>query len=67
MRNISNVVKKSKNIICKDRSTWIPLYYSFANDAVYTSEGDGRMLVTKLINPNEAADIIEAVERWKRM
>lgn len=67
MKNVSTIVKKSQNIICKDRSTWIPLYYSFANDAVYSTAGEGRMLVTQLINPCDASGIKKAVERWKSL
>lgn len=67
MKNVSNIVKKSQSILCEDRSTWIPLYYSFEKDSVYTTAADGRTLVTTLINPNTSKSIIEAVERWKRL
>lgn len=67
MKNINNVVKKSQSIVCGNRSTWLPLYYSFEKDSVYTSAADGRFLVTTLINTNTSKDIIEAVERWKRL
>ena len=67
MKNVSNVVKKSQSILCEDHSTWIPLYYSFEKDSVYTTSANDRFLVTTLINPNTSKDIIEAVERWKRL
>lgn len=67
MKNVNNVVKKSQNIINKDRSTWLPLYYSFEKDSVYTTAADGRFLVTNLINPNGFEDIIKVVEHWKRI
>ena len=67
MKNLASVAKKTQNVICEDWSTWLPLYYSFENDAVYTTEGEGRYLVTKLINPCSSAAVKAAVERWKRM
>ena len=67
MKNVNNVVKKTQNIINKNRSTWLPLYYSYKKDSVYTPPADGRFFVTTLINPNEADDIIEVVDRWKNM
>lgn len=67
MKNLSIVVKKSQTILCEDWSTWLPLYYSVDKDAVYTTASDDRVLVTKLINPCSADNIIEAVERWKRL
>lgn len=67
MKNVSNVVKKSQSILCDDRPTWLPLYYSFKTDSVYTTSANDRFLITTLINPNTSKDIIEAVERWKRL
>jgi len=67
MKNTYKVAVLSKNINNGDRSTWLPLYYSFKENAVYTSDGKGRMFVTNLINPNTETDIEEAVERWKRL
>lgn len=67
MKGIDAIVKKSQSIICEDRSTWIDLYYNFESDTVYTKAGKDRFKVTSLINPNTPDDIIEAVERWKRM
>lgn len=67
MKNLASVAKKTQNVICEYWSTWLPLYYSFERDAVYTSEGDGRYFVTKLPNPCSAADIKAVVERWKKL
>ena len=67
MKNVASVVKKTQSILCEDRTTWLPLYYSLAGDAVYTEDGKGRYLVAWLINPNTSADIKKAVERWRRL
>ena len=64
MRNIKKVADKSK-VVCPNMI--LPLYYSIKNDAVYFQPGNDRFFVTNLINPNEPKDIIEAVERWKRL
>ena len=67
IKGINKVIQESKNIIQKDRSTWIELYYSFSENAVNTSGGKGFYKVTDLILPNNENDIIEVVERFKRL
>lgn len=45
-----------------------PLYYSPSEDAVYTTDGDGRYLVTYLIRHNTPKEIEDTVEYlFKRM
>ena len=67
MRNLKQVSEKSKSIKCRDRTTWLPLFYSIKDDAVYTEPGEGRIMVTRLINPNTEKDIQETIENWKRL
>ena len=64
MRNTQVVANKTKDTRSDDRTTWIPLFYSFAQDAVYTVPGNDRFQVTTLINPNTAQDIENAVNRF---
>lgn len=67
MKGVSNIAKKSQNILCEDWSTWIPVYYSYKTNTVYTTEGPDRYFVTKIINPTTAEGIKKAVERWMMM
>ena len=67
MKNIEKVSEMSKNIVTRDRSTWLPLFYSFGENAVYTIPGNDRFHVTDLINPNTPEDIENAVERFKNL
>ena len=67
MKGIKEVVKKSQSINQADHSTWIKLYYDFSSNTVSMKETKGNCFVTNLINPNTEADIIEAIERWKRL
>lgn len=46
------------------KNMWLPLYYSGDKDAVYTTPGNGRELVTHLLNPCKPKEIKEIVERW---
>ena len=64
MKNTQVVANKTQNTRSGDRATWIPLFYSFAKDAVYTVPGNDRFHVTMLINPNTAQDIENAVTRF---
>lgn len=64
MKNTQTVANKTKNIKSTDRSTWIPLFYSFATDTVYTVPGNDRFHVTDLINPNTKEDIEQTVARF---
>lgn len=67
MKNLKKVSKATQKATARDRWTWVPLYYSIKNDAVYTTEGDDRLKVTELINPNTEQEIRETVEAWKRL
>lgn len=67
MKGLKTIVKKSENIKSNDRSTWIKIYYDFESNTVSTKKTENNCFVTHLINPNTEADIIEAVERWKRL
>jgi hypothetical protein len=64
MRNLKKLVALSQEATPQHR---IPLYYSFDTNGVYTKPAPDRFYVTALINPNEEADIIEVIERWKRL
>ena len=68
MKNLKKVSEQSKNIVTRDRSTWLPLFYSYEEDAVYTTPSVGlfntRFHVTNLINPNTPKDIEDAVNRF---
>ena len=67
MKGLSNVAKRSAKIRQEDWSTWLPIYFSFKTDTVYTTEGEDRFFVTKLIRPNTPEEIKAAVERFKRL
>ena len=64
MRNLKRLVKLSQAATPTNR---IPLYYSFDTNGVYTTPANDRFYITALINPNEESDIIEVIERWKRL
>ena len=64
MKGLKQVSDKTQNINSRDRSTWLPLFYSFATDTVYTVPGNDRFHVTDLINPNTKEDIEQAVRRF---
>jgi hypothetical protein len=67
MKNLSKVSKMSQAIDNGNRSTWLPLFYSFRTDSVYTVPGPDRFEVTCLIRANSSEDIKAAVDRWKMM
>ena len=67
MKGLKTIAKKSQNIVNRDRSTWIKLYYDFSTDTVTTKETSDNFFVTQLINPNSEEDIVEVIERWKRL
>ena len=67
MKGLANVVKKTQNIVCEDWSTWLSIYFDFDTQTVSTKQTDNNCYVTKLINPCTKDDIIEAIERWKRL
>ena len=62
MKGLKAIAKATQKINFKDRSTWIPLYYSIREDKAYTTDGDGRYFMTNLINPQTEEDIREAIE-----
>ena len=67
MKNHIRIAKASANIIQNDRYTWIPLYYSPEKDEVYMTEGKGRHLMTHLIRENTATEIMDTIERLKKI
>ena len=67
MRGLKAIVNKSQAIKQADRATWIKIYYDFETKAVSTKQTDNNCFVTTLINPNTEENIIEAIERWKRL
>ena len=64
MKNINKVSKMTQGIRSTDRTTWLPLFYSIQEDAVYTTPGNDRYEVTCLIKPNTPEDIKQAVNRF---
>lgn len=67
MKNTKTIADASKNIITRDRNTWITIYYSISEDAVYTEPTNNAIKVSELINPNTEQDIIDLVEWWKKL
>ena len=67
MRNVKALAEKTQKIICRDRSTWVTLYYSVREDAVYSEQGEGRYKMCDLINPNTEQDIVETVHYFMNM
>lgn len=67
MKNLKRISELTKNIVQKDRYTWVKLYYSIEDKAVYDRPGDGRFYVTDLISENTPKDVQDAVEWWLRM
>lgn len=67
MKNVAELAKKTESIKCKDMKTWIPLYYSIREDAVFSDPGEGRYKLCNLINQNTGQDIIETVNHLMNM
>jgi len=67
MKNVKRLSELTQKINCRDRSTWVTLYYSVAKDAVYSEPGEGRFKMCDLINPNSEKDIIESVHYFLNM
>ena len=67
MRNLTKVSKETREAqqAVNGRNIWLPLYYSDEKDAVYTKSGEGRELVTHLLNEVSTEDIKEIVKKWK--
>ncbi len=66
MKGLTALANATQKIDCKDKSTWIPLYYSIKEDKVYPFDGEGRWFVTNLINPQTEKDIENTVKWWER-
>ena len=64
MKGLKATAKATKGITWDSR---IQLYYSIDKKTVYTKEGEGRYLVTWLINESTEEDIEKAVRRWLMM
>ena len=64
MKNLKAISMKTQVI---DPLHPMPLYYSIRAKEVYTNPGEGRFLVTNLINPNSPEDIEKTVNRWLSM
>lgn len=67
MKGLKETAQKSKKIRQRNISSWLPIYFSFKTNTVYTEEGEGRYFVTKLIRENTPEEIKEAIENWKRL
>lgn len=67
MKNVKRIVELTNRINQKDKSTWVTLYYSFDDDAVYSKDKAGRYRICELINPHTEQDVIDTVEWWKRL
>ena len=64
MKNVLEIARRSNDIVAKDISTWITVYYSAKEDAVYMEPGKDRLAVTRLIYPHTPQEIEEAVEKY---
>ena len=60
MKNLKQMAERSKKGIT-------PLYYSPKMDAVYSTPGDGRFLLTKLIRENTPKEIERTVYKFMAM
>lgn len=71
MRGLKKVSEDSKaamqfnKVMGINKNIWIPVYYSDEKDTVYTEPGQGRELVTHLLNPCEPSVIKAMVMKWK--
>lgn len=65
---IQPLLNKTKNIIPRDRSTWVDLYYNVEEHKVYTTPGEGRYKLTTYLNPNVTKeDVIYDVNYFMSM
>lgn len=67
MIGLKQLADATKNIIQKDKSTWIPLYYSVVEDSVYMNPGDGRYFLTNLLNECTEEEVEESVHYFMNM
>ena len=61
MKGLKAVARATHNIVQKDKTTWVQLYYSIKEDKVFTKPGEGRYYLTNLLNVNTEKDVEEAV------
>ena len=52
MNGVKELLKKTKKIMQKDKSTWVDMYYNVKEHRIYTEPGEGRYKLTTYINPN---------------
>ena len=51
----------TQRIVQKDKSTWVPLYYSIREHRVYMEGGNGRYFLTTFLNPATPEEVEETV------
>ena len=61
---LKEVAKASKKIRQADPNTWLPVYFCFENNRAYTTDGEERFFVTKLIRENTPDEVELAIRRW---
>lgn len=64
MTGLKEVAKASKKIRQEDPSTWVIVYFSFKDNRAYTTGGEDRFYVTKLIRENTPNEVEQAIRRW---
>jgi len=67
IKNLTKVAKASEKIEQEERSSWMPIYYSFKTKTVYTKSGEDRFYVTHLIRPNTPEEIERTIEYWRSL
>ena len=71
MKNAKRIAEMSKNIINSDKSTWIPLFYSFKENDVFTKpslfKNKERFELTQLTNPVTESELEKIVDRFINM
>ena len=67
MKNLKEVSKVTQiwQSLSGGQNIWVPLYYSYKKDAVYTNPGEDRELVTHLLNMVTPTQVEEIVKKWK--
>lgn len=73
MNGSKRIASISKSIKSNNPMTWLPIYYSFKENAVITEtdyillkDQGGFYQVTTLINPNTEQQIIGTINNWKK-
>ncbi len=67
MKGLNEISEATKQINQRDRTTWLDLYYSIKDDTAYTTAGEGRFFITKLINYNQPQDIHYIIDKFLNM